>query len=219
MRPGNDRGQTGIGTIVILIALMLIATVTAGVMFDVAGVLQSQSDRTGAQSGDQVTGRLQAVNTVGNVTDNGSYICSNSDPPECSCWSSCHNVIDWINLTVKKTPGGEDIRLRNTTVLYVRDKEVVTLVHENSSQGAATDATFSTTALVDPDGSISESGVLNEPEDRARIELHVDPRRTTFETLNDSREASIVLTSGSTAQTQVNVLVPESLANETRVDL
>jgi flagellin FlaB len=63
----DGRAQVGIGTLIVFIALVLVATVAAGVLINTAGVLQASSETAGQQSQNQVTNNLQIQSVVGNV--------------------------------------------------------------------------------------------------------------------------------------------------------
>ena len=117
----RDRGQVGIGTLIVFIAMVLVAAIAAGVLINTAGFLQSQSEQTGQQSSSQVADRLQVVNAVGAVGD---------------------KQIDEINMTVKKAPGANDVALSNMTIQYVDEDQIVDLAHEDASGGAGADGTF-----------------------------------------------------------------------------
>ena len=70
----NDRGQVGIGTLIVFIAMVLVAAIAAGVLINTAGFLQSQAEATGQESTDLVSERIDVTSTVGivNETDGAS---------------------------------------------------------------------------------------------------------------------------------------------------
>ena len=62
----QERGQVGIGTLIVFIALVLVAAIAAGVLINTAGFLQSQAEATGQESTDQVSNNIQLVSASGN---------------------------------------------------------------------------------------------------------------------------------------------------------
>lgn len=63
----DRRGQVGIGTLIIFVAMVLVAALAAGVLFQTAQHLQSQAEATGEESTAQVANDLVVYSTVGNV--------------------------------------------------------------------------------------------------------------------------------------------------------
>ena len=98
----EQRGQVGIGTLIVFIAMVLVAAIAAGVLINTAGFLQTQAEATGEESTSQVSDRLQIVSQSGNVTDD-----------------SGERKIDELNLTVAQSPGAGNIDLNQTTVELV----------------------------------------------------------------------------------------------------
>jgi len=97
------RGQVGIGTLIVFIAMVLVAAIAAGVLINTAGFLQSQSEQTGQQSSEQVTDRVVVTETVGTIS--GSEIAT-------------------IEMNVKRAPGAGPIDLSDATIHYVGPSNV-----------------------------------------------------------------------------------------------
>jgi len=72
--PARDRGQVGIGTLIVFIAMVLVAAIAAGVLINTAGVLQSQAEATGEESTAQIANSIQVFSATGDVDGDGNEI-------------------------------------------------------------------------------------------------------------------------------------------------
>ena len=113
----RDRGQVGIGTLIVFIAMVLVAAIAAGVLINTAGMLQTQAEATGEESAQQVSDRIQVQSATGNI--------------------SSGQLTD-INITVTKAPGAGDIQLENVTYEVVTNDQVITDVVSSSNIGFIT---------------------------------------------------------------------------------
>ena len=93
----EERGQVGIGTLIVFIAMVLVAAIAAGVLINTAGFLQTQAEATGEESTQQVSDRLQVVSVSGDVNAGGTEV-------------------EQIKFVVALAPGSDPVDLTQTTV-------------------------------------------------------------------------------------------------------
>ena len=97
----EDRGQVGIGTLIVFIAMVLVAAIAAGVLINTAGFLQTQAEATGEESTDLVSERIDVTSEVGIVG------------------SEANGELSEIRLSVSGAPGADQIDLSETTIQAV----------------------------------------------------------------------------------------------------
>lgn len=150
----RERGQVGIGTLIVFIAMVLVAAIAAGVLINTAGFLQSQAQQTGESSSAQVTNRVDVVGAVGEKIDSDA------------------GTVGQIRVTVKRAPGASNIDLEQTIVQWTDDTGAYSLTYANQNPGSGT---FDTDTVQDNDGSLSGGEpVLNDPADRVTLVFDAD---------------------------------------------
>mgnify|MGYP000462916263 FL=1 len=209
----DRRGQVGIGTLIVFIAMVLVAAIAAGVLINTAGFLQTKSEETGQQSGQQVTNRLQVAAATGTHLDSSE--------------------VGVINMTLKKSPGANNIDLENATVQWVGPSGTYNLVNA-SVDAAGADGRFGILQFKDADNS---HPVLNDPDDRMVMvfDLGTDDVSTDDATYSgastgsgltyfgsevpEGSSISIEITTKSGATTTTQLTVPETLSGSSAVQL
>ncbi len=63
----TNRGMTGIGVLILFIALVLVAAIASGLILDTAGLLQNTAQDTGEQSMSEVSDRISILSASGDV--------------------------------------------------------------------------------------------------------------------------------------------------------
>nr|WP_202932626.1 archaellin/type IV pilin N-terminal domain-containing protein [Halorussus salinus] len=186
----TDRGQVGIGTLIVFIAMVLVAAIAAGVLINTAGFLQTKSEQTGQESSAQVSNRVQVVSAFGNVAN---------------------EQVEQINLTVMRGSGSADINLSAATIEWIGPNEARTLVHNSEEPATLNGTEFNVSAIKDPDDS---EPVLNTQDDRFKITMKATEIGGA---LGEGEEVKLKLTTQYGAVTLYRANVPQSLSQESAV--
>jgi flagellin-like protein len=95
----KDRAQVGIGTLIVFIALVLVAAIAAGVLINTAGLLQNQAESTGQESTEQVSSGLEVVSASVGV-DSSSPPSPNAAPELTLQLSAGSDPVDLAELRI-----------------------------------------------------------------------------------------------------------------------
>jgi flagellin FlaB len=223
----DERGQVGIGTLIVFIAMVLVAAIAAGVLINTAGFLQTQAEETGQDSTDQVANNINVIGTVGEV---GSYDHDNDGgTPDI-------NQVDLIRLTVQKSAGSGDIDLGGLSIQYVAPDSFANLKHTKKaptggspeSNAAPSVPTYGVEAIT---ANTNEDTVMTKEGDRYQIvipfkevgtvtltkpdnDYDITNSGTSLSNLNAGDSAELTITTASGSQRYVTINVPDSLVNQ-----
>jgi len=212
----NDRGQVGIGTLIVFIAMVLVAAIAAGVLINTAGLLQSQAEATGEESAEQVSDRVVVSSVTGTVGEGSENQFTDEQ-------------VDRIELSVLRSPGSGDINLENTIVEVFANGESDTLTfsddatdtdeaqYEIETDDDGTDYTVGEDARI-PSGEFAvvsiqgaDNGVLTDSSDRAQLVFDLGSIEDPDAALQSGDSVSITVTTEAGGSAFVEKRAPSSL--------
>ena len=135
----DDTAQMGIGTLIIFIAMVLVAAVAAAVLIGTSGVLQQRATETGTEAVSEVASNIEIQSIVG---ERGGITT---------------NALTWINVTIKVMAGAEDIDI-GQLVCAIQNKTKRTSLIKYTTTGNGNSTFFTVSELRDEDGSFNAAG-------------------------------------------------------------
>ena len=217
----NNRGQVGIGTLIVFIAMVLVAAIAAGVLINTAGLLQSQAEATGEESAEQVSDRVVVSTVTGTVED--------IDESELDDFDSSQDRINPLRLTVFRSPGASDINLGNAIVEVFANGESATLTHDvdEGDQFENTDGDLEASAVNDGEFGIDkihgdDDRTLADSSDRAQLVFNlagVTESGDSEATLAEGDSVSITITTAAGGTAFVEKRAPSSIEEGSTVRL
>ena len=172
----DDQAMVGIGTLIVFIAMVLIAAVAASVLISTSETLQSRAKTVGTQTIREVSAGI-SIDSVTGYTDSGK------------------TKIEYLALSVRPRAGSKDIDLSLCTLTVLYDNLTVLTLNESLVQNVNTDnvsvfqtpivsggnytildnlscSEFGLIAIHDPDGSITNTNGMNSG-DRAYLVVNL----------------------------------------------
>jgi archaeal flagellin FlaB len=123
MRMANNRGMMGVGTLIIFIAVILVAAVAAAVLISTAGSLQQKALTTGGQSEEGVSTGAEAVSVM--ATD-----------------ASINHDIQKLEMLMRLQAGSGAMKLNNTVIVMDTSATSQNLDYAGGSDGAYTSVQY-----------------------------------------------------------------------------
>ncbi len=185
----NDRGQVGIGTLIVFIAMVLVAAIAAGVLINTAGDLQSQASDTGTETQQAVANQIEVVHAYADNRDDEDF--------------------EELNLVVKKSAGSDVIDMTSLTVQYTSESDSVTLAHDAGTD----DPEFTTTGVTEE----SQDDSLTDTSDRIEVSIALTGDDEQPEALSLGDSATVQLVDQSGAQFSYGVTMPATASDDANI--
>src|SRR5450759_2793352 len=133
----NERGDIGVGTLIIFIAMVLVAAVAATVLIYTTGSLQQKATKTSKEATQQISSNIVVEQVIGDRIDI-------TNP----------NIQDII-LRLKPDVGTTSIDLRQVIVSVQDETNRLDIYHINASSNLS-NYTYTSKAIRDADGSFTD---------------------------------------------------------------
>jgi len=114
----DDRGQVGIGTLIVFIAMVLVAAIAAGVLINTAGLLQAQAQQTGEETTSEVSDVVKIGEVVGVENDTD-------------------NQIEYLNASIRLASGSDPINMSEASWTIESPSGNATVVNGNNNENDA----------------------------------------------------------------------------------
>ncbi|MCX9082429.1 MAG: hypothetical protein OIN83_09560 [Candidatus Methanoperedens sp.] len=109
----NDTADVGIGTLIIFIAMVLVAAVAAAVLIQTSGILQQKAQQTGKEAATEVTSNLNIISVIGNINETSDNI-------------------ENFTIAVQLSAGGQNIDFQSVILKYI-DSQTTDTMNTTSS--------------------------------------------------------------------------------------
>jgi flagellin FlaB len=194
----DNRGQVGIGTLIVFIAMVLVAAIAAGVLINTAGLLQAQAQQTGEETTAEVSDVIQIQEVVG--SDDGS--------PGFGTTATENGRINLLNVSVRLASGSDPINMSQTsyTISSPRGSATVINGNENSNDN------IQHTGIQSLNGSNDDESVLKEQEDLLLVQINLEGQDG-IESLNESQRVKLVAQAPAGGQSFAELKTPRNIEN------
>ena len=186
----NDRGDVGVGTLIIFIAMVLVAAVAATVLIYTTGALQQKATKTSKEATQQISSNIIVDKVIGNRSN------------------AVNDVIQSLEIRIKPDVGTASIDLRQV---------IISITDKNYTYDRIYGADYSATAIRDADSSFSpDIPVLNSGD---LIAVNLNATALGNVSLGTRKYFTLVLNQETGASQNLEITTPNSFGVNKYIDL
>ena len=182
----ESRGQVGIGTLIVFIAMVLVAAIAAGVLINTAGLLQAQAQQTGEETTAEVSDVVQIGEVIGS--------------------SDADGTINRINASVRLASGSDPINVSQASYTISSPRGEAGVISGNNASDVVNH-----TQVQGMDG--TDGSVLKDQEDLLAVEINLN-KADPVNGLNESESVKLVLQAPAGGQTFTELKTPRNIESD-----